>query len=116
MDRTTALRLERIRQAAEATHRVVDLETRRHVAVLVVALTVAGSALVGGVAGQLPPVAAVLAFGTSGPLVVVQVRELRWLAEQDWHVSLAAVAAIDKLIGDQDERDADDEARDEGGP
>ena len=114
MDRTTALRLERIRLAAEATHRLVDLLVRRHVAVLVVALTVFASALAAGASGQLPLSASAAAALGSGGTVAVLLRKLRSLGEEDWVASMEAVAGIDNLIGEQHEPLVDEEESDAG--
>lgn len=78
----TALRVERLRQRLEEARFAIELQSRRHVAVLAVGLTLGGGAAVSGLAGHVDARAAALAGVASAAIVLAQVRALARLARR----------------------------------
>jgi hypothetical protein len=54
VDDETTLRIEQVKLAFQTVERAIDLRARRHLAILAVALAALASALVGGLARQVP--------------------------------------------------------------
>jgi hypothetical protein len=108
----TALRLERIRLGQEATQRVVELWARLSIAVLAVALTLAGTLAVGVVVGQVAPLAALFGALALGCVGAKQLIDLRRGARLLREVGETGVRAIDRLIAEEVERSHDEQGSD----
>jgi hypothetical protein len=111
---TTALRLKKIELSHQAAEKNADQESQRRIAVLAVSLAFGASAGVGGLAGQVPPAAAVVGLVVAMFLGLLQFRALRVVSQRMDHTTAHALAAIDKLIAEGGESDVDAQADAEG--
>jgi hypothetical protein len=87
---------------------LVDLHAKRIIAVLAVALTVAGSGSLGMLAGQLPRLPTLAVVGVLALVVVHQLAALAKLAHLTEAATADAVQAIDRLITQEVELGDDD--------
>lgn len=97
------LRVASINQRLDTARFAIELQARRHLAILAVALTLTGGAVIGGLSGQIGP-------GTAGPtgtlgtmVVATQLRGLKRLG-QDWGVEVqASREAMETLMLSEEE-------------
>lgn len=103
----TALRVKRIDQRLEEARFAIELQARRHVAVLAVALTLGGGALYSGLAGQVAPDVAGAAASIALLAVAVQIKALGTLG-RDWkRESQSAAKAMETLMDSQGDSEDD---------
>lgn len=102
------LRLEQIRSDRETNERIVDLQARRHVAVLAVGMTTGAGASAAAALGQVAPVPAVGVVAASAVLVLSQVRAFGVLRRQLERGRQEAREAIERLIESEVESDVDE--------
>lgn len=115
MDRLTALRLAAIRNTVDGARVAIELLGRLHIAVIIAALTFAGSAVVAAAIGQLTPFGLSLALGSVALLVAAEVRALfrlaaSWARNVQW-----AEQAIETLMLQEVDKIVDDSEADQGG-
>lgn len=103
-----ALRLEQIRSDRETNERIVDLQARRHVAVLAVGMTTGAGASAAEVLGQVPTSPAMAVATPSAMLVLSQVRSFGVLQRPLERGRQEARLAIERLI--EAEVQSDDDA------
>lgn len=116
MDRAE-LQVAVIQTSLDTTARIVDLQARRHVAVLAVALAAAVSAILAGLAAQVPIEAAVAIATGLGAVAATQVRALGRLIRLLRRSSAEAVRdlrEVKTLISQEGETGVDDPAQDQG--
>lgn len=108
VDDATALRLEKVRNTLQTAHVMAQVQTHRHVAILAVALTVAGGAALGGIGGQVSVLTS--AFGVLGSAILLlsQVRALGIVSSKLQRASDEANEAIDRLMVSGGETDVDE--------
>lgn len=102
MDDATALMLEKIKVHLEITGRSADIQARRHVAVLAVALAAGASTVVGAVTGQVQPRAAAAAVVIASAAITLQVHGLGRLTRALHQSQADAIADIDSLMVEED--------------
>lgn len=104
MDDATALRLKKIELTVQAAERSAGIDTQLRIAVLVVGLTVATSAIIAGIASTMPAFAAGIGTSAGGVVVLTQVRSILIVRERLSRAHEAAIRSIDSLIGSGGER------------
>ncbi|HEV8358869.1 MAG TPA: hypothetical protein VGR28_00285 [Candidatus Thermoplasmatota archaeon] len=103
------LRLEKIRITLRTSEHLIELQARRHVAVLAVAITVGASSVVAG-AAQPSTITATSTVAASMLLVsLTQFWGLRKLTMQRRADGRDALTEVDSLIAEEDEADVDAE-------
>lgn len=102
MDDATALIVEKVRIHLDVTGRAVDIQARRHIAVLAVALAAGAGAAVGAGAGQVPAWAAAAAAVAAATAAGVQVHGLGRLTRTLRDAQADAAAHIDTLMLEED--------------
>jgi hypothetical protein len=109
-----ALRVKKIEIVLHAAERRAEFQLHVRAGVLAAGVTVAASAAVGGLAGQVPPPAAAAGLLGGAALVVAQLRGIRQLLRARDAFVEVAVESIDNLISRGGEPHVDAEPEQEG--
>lgn len=100
--------MELIRLDIQTNEKAVDLLARRHVAVLVVAMTMGATGLLAVAIGQTGAVPATVVAVTAATIVGTQVRAFGKLAEKLEEGRTKATRAIERFIAQEVEADVDE--------